>query len=293
MTIKPEHLAKHLVRHLVNGHPTDQLPVLDRGLRYGDGCFETMAVRGGQIPLWHRHYARLVKGCAKLNIRPDFDRETLERELATLIGETSRAVLRLTVTRGSSGKGYAYPVEQQTTRILSLLPAHNHPAEYREEGVAIRLCTTRLGRNRALAGIKHLNRLEQVMARAEWHDEFVEGLMFDHHDHVIEGTISNVFIVEGERVCTPILSECGVEGVMRAELLDRMKSLGIVASQEVIDRNRLMAANECFLTNAIIGIWPVKAIDSKPLSVGSITRRLMAELDASEKEIDEPAGLKE
>lgn len=285
MTVQP--------KHLVNGQPADQVPVFDRGLRYGDGCFETMAVRGGRIPLWHRHYARLVQGCAKLNIRPDFDRATLERELAMLIGETSRAVLRLTVTRGISGKGYAYPPEQQTTRILSLLPAHNHPAEYREEGVAIRLCSTRLGRNTALAGIKHLNRLEQVLARAEWHDEFVEGLMFDDQDHVIEGTISNVFIVEGERVFTPILGECGVEGVMRAELLDRLESLGIVAGQEVIDRDRLMAANECFLTNAVIGIWPVKTIDNKALPVGAITRRLMAELDKPDKGIDEPAGLKE
>jgi len=265
-------------KHLVNGRVADQVPVLDRGLRYGDGCFETMGVRDGHIPLWERHFRRLMLGCTRLNIRPDFNREQLEQELATLIGGIDRAIVRLTVTRGSTGKGYAYTDMQQPTRILSLLPDHNHPAKYREEGVAVRICKTRLGRNPALAGIKHLNRLEQVLARAEWDDEFAEGLMLDDRGRVIEGTISNVFIVEGKNIFTPLLGDCGVAGVMRAELLDRMKTIGIVAREEEIDRERLLAADECFLTNAVIGIWPVSAIDSRRFKVGSTTRSLMAEL---------------
>ncbi|MGW8247368.1 MAG: aminodeoxychorismate lyase [Acidiferrobacterales bacterium] len=265
-------------KHYVNGEPVDRVTVLDRGLRYGDGCFETMAVRGGGILLWNRHYQRLMQGCDRLHIEPDFDRVQLERELATLIGDTDQAIVRLTVTRGSAGKGYAYPERQQPTRILSLLPGHNHPPKYWQEGVSIRICNTRLGRNPALAGIKHLNRLEQVLARAEWNDEFAEGLMLDDQGQVIEGTITNVFIVEQKKVYTPLLDSCGVAGVMRAELLERMKHLGIVVREEAIDRDRLLAADECFLTNAVIGIWPVKAIENKPLEVGNVTRRLMKEL---------------
>jgi len=283
-------MTPSIQKHLVNGRMVDRVSVLDRGLRYGDGCFETMALREGQIRLWHRHYERLMKGCERLRIQPDFDRATLERELEMLIGGSQQAVVRLTVTRGCSGKGYAYEDKQEPTRILSLLPDPGHPSNYREEGVAVRLCKTTLGRNPALAGIKHLNRLEQVLARAEWNDEVVEGLLFDDQGNVIEGTISNVFIVEEETVYTPLLERCGVAGVMRAELIERMKQLGIDVREVEIDRDRLLGANECFLTNAVIGIWPVNNIDNKPFKVGKVTRQLIARLDANKEYINEPSG---
>ena len=269
-------------KNLVNGQLADQVSVLDRGLRYGDGCFETMAVQGGRVRLWHRHYERLMNGCERLGIQPDFDRAVLERELGTLIGGTDQAIVRLTVTRGCSGKGYAYPEQQYPTRILSILPYPGHPAIYREEGVTVRLCKTTLGRNPVLAGIKHLNRLEQVLARSEWNDEFAEGLLCDEQGHVIEGTITNVFIVEDGKVYTPNLDSCGVAGVMRAELLDRMKHLGIDAHEVEINRERLLAAHECFLTNAVVGIWPVNKIENKPFHVGEITRSLIAQIDADQ-----------
>lgn len=277
-------------KHLVNGQLADQVSVLDRGLRYGDGCFETMAVHEGRIRLWHRHYERLMNGCERLGIQPDFDRAILERELRTLVSGTEEAIVRLTVTRGSDGKGYASPVKQNPTRILSLLPAPERPPSYREEGVAVRLCKTTLGRNPALAGIKHLNRLEQVLARSEWKDEFAEGLLFDDQGHVIEGTISNVFIVEEEIVYTPKLESCGVAGVMRAELLERMKQLDINAYETEIDRDRLLAANECFLTNAVIGVWPVNKIETRSFEVGKMTRRLMAQLERDREIFYEHAG---
>ena len=277
-------------KSLVNGQPADQVSVLDRGLRYGDGCFETMALNGGRIRLWHRHYERLMYGCRRLGIQPDFDRAVLERELKMLIADTEQAIVRLTVTRGNSGKGYAYPEKQQPTRILSLLPGAEYPSKYREEGVAVRLCNTTLGRNPALAGIKHLNRLEQVLARSEWNDEFAEGLLFDDQGRVIEGTISNVFIVEDEKVCTPRLNSCGVAGVMRAELLERMKHLGIDAYEADIDRKRLLAANECFLSNAVIGIWPVNKIEKKSFQIGKVTRRLIVQLEKDQESLNEHTG---
>lgn len=265
-------------RHLINGEPTDVVSVMDRGLRYGDGCFETMAVRGGRIPLWDRHYRRLTQSCARLKIGLDFSREHIERELASLATDIDRAVMRLTITRGNGGAGYACSAQQAPTRIVSLLPERRQPAELITRGVAVRLCETRLGRNPALAGIKHLNRLEQVLARAEWGDEYAEGLLCNDLGHVIEGTITNVFIVNNDQVYTPQLNDCGVAGVMRAELIARMRDLGIDTNETVIDRQRLMTADECFLTNAIIGIWPVTDIDGNRFTVGNTTRRLVGEI---------------
>lgn len=266
------------IRHFVNGLPADSVSVLDRGLRYGDGCFETMAVYAGKIPLWNRHYNRLHNACVRLKIEPNFDRESLEKELANIISDTDRAIVRLTVTRGQDATGYQFDPHQTPTRIISLLPRKDTPRSYEKTGVEVCICNTRLSRNPALAGIKHLNRLEQVLARSEWSDEYAEGLLCDDVGNVIEGTITNLFIVENGALYTPELTECGVAGVMRAEVLACAQNIGIAAKEVAIDRARLLSSNECFLTNAVIGIWPIKQIDGKNFAVGSVTRTLQEEL---------------
>ena len=268
------------VKHLVNGRLTDQVSVLDRGFRYGDGCFETMLVRNGAIRLWNRHYARLSESCSRLGIYPDFGRSELEKELESLIDGAESAVLRLTVTRGVSEGGYGIDQTAVPTRVASLLPAKRHPDRYKETGIDVGICKTRLSRNPLLAGIKHLNRLEQVLARAEWRDELAEGLLCDDRGFVVEGTITNVFIVEGDTVATPLLDQCGVSGVMRSELMERMLALGIKCTETNIDRNRLMTADECFLSNAVIGIWPVKKIDNYELKPANISRILLREIES-------------
>jgi len=266
-------------KHLVNGQITDQVSVLDQGFRYGDGCFETMLVHNGAIRLWNRHYTRLRDSCSRLGINPDFNRVELEKELDTLIDGARRAVVRLTLTRGVSGGGYEFDQEIVPTRVTSLLPAIEHPGAYKENGVDVRICENRLSRNPRLAGIKHLNRLEQVLARAEWRDEFAEGLLCDDRGFVVEGTITNVFIVEGDSVATPLLDQCGVSGVMRSELMQQMEALGIRCVETHIDRDRLMGADECFLSNAVIGIWPVKKIDNYGLKPANISRILLREIE--------------
>jgi 4-amino-4-deoxychorismate lyase len=267
-------------RHLINGVPGDLIPVSDRGFRYGDGCFETMAVRNGGIRLWDRHYRRLSDACRRLGIRTGVNREQLERELAGLTAGVDRAVVRLTVTRGADEAGYRPEPGLVGNRVASLLPDRVYPTTHRTNGIKVHLCEARISRNPRLAGIKHLNRLEQVMARAEWGEEFVEGLLCDDRGQVIEGTITNVFIASQHRVSTPRLDECGVAGVMRAEVIDRLRALGISCREEPVSVEQLLAADECFLTNAVIGIWPVTGINDTRFAIGDVCSRLATDMAA-------------
>lgn len=265
---------------LVNGEPRDTVSVNDRGLQYGDGLFETIAVHAGRPLLLDRHLARLRRGAERLAIAlPSTD--LLTGEAANLCAEAQRAVLKIIVTRGCGGRGYACDAQAQPTRILKLSAWPERPAECARDGVAVRLCRTRLARNPRLAGIKHLNRLEQVLARAEWRDEYAEGLMSDDSGALIEGTMSNVFLVMDGVLATPALADCGVEGVMRAVVLDAAEALGIAARVGRVAMEDFGNAQEVFLTNSLIGIWPVRGLDRSAigqdgleLPVGPVTRRL-------------------
>ena len=247
---------------LVNGAPATQLEISDRGLQYGDGLFETIAVIKGIPQQLDRHLRRLQYGCQRLSI-PAPDDALLTTEIEQLLHQNGdlRSVLKLMVTRGSGGRGYRPPPAPEPTRILSLSPWPIYPPS--EQGIRARLCETRLGSNPALAGIKHLNRLEQVLARNEWSNpEIAEGVMMDGEGRLIEGTISNLFLVFDEEIHTPDLSLCGVNGVMRALLIDQQREAGKEVVIRPIHQNELKQADEVFCTNSLIGIWPVQQIDA-------------------------------
>ncbi|MEW5755921.1 MAG: aminodeoxychorismate lyase [Pseudomonadota bacterium] len=262
---------------IINGIPATQISAQDRGLHYGDGLFETLRVTDGQPEWWSRHMTRLTHGCARLAIPlPDLDR--LHHEALELTHDCARGVLKIILTRGSGGRGYRLPDTITPTRILSLHPYPTYPAAYWAEGVCVRLCDLRLARQPALAGIKHLNRLEQILARNEWQDETItEGLLRDAEDNFIEATMSNLFLVRDGVLTTPDLSGCGVRGIMRDLVLEQAEAHGIPTMITPVQSPHLMAADEVFLTNSIIGLWPVKQIISlKSYAVGPITRRLSA-----------------
>ncbi len=267
---------------LVNGEARDAVSVCDRGLQYGDGVFETIAVHDGCPLLWERHIARLLKGCERLAIAAAPAVSELSAEAERLCAGVERGVLKIILTRGTSASGYAPARAGAPTRILERRPWPPRPASYAAEGVAVCLCRTRLGRNPRLAGIKHLNRLEQVLARAEWEAEFAEGLMFDDQDNLIEGTASNVFVVVQGTLLTPDLSHSGVQGVMRETVLARASELGLAWRITRLGRDALAQADEVFLTNSLIGIWPVKRVESRRYSAGGpVTARLQAALRGS------------
>lgn len=258
---------------LINGIAADTIPVQDRGLLYGDGVFETMAVIDGQIPLWQHHMQRLMAGCLRLAI-PAPDENTLVNEAAQLYKSLPRAILKIIITRGTSERGYAFSIPGNPTRILQLSAWPTLSINHWQQGVQVRLCHTRLAQQPRLAGIKHLNRLEQVLARAEWTDPAIaEGIMCDNLGNVIAAVSHNLFLVKAGTLYTADLNSCGVAGVMRKIVLELAAGLGINAISTTVTLAMLRQAEEIFLSNSIHGLWPVRQIDHDIYPVGPMTRQ--------------------
>ncbi len=257
------------------------LPVADRGLQYGDGLFETLALRNGEPLLWARHIQRLEDGCRRLGL-PAPEAGLLRGEVAQIAGTDVRSVAKIILTRGAAGRGYRPDVSANATRIVQCLPWPTHPDDAAKVGVAVRWCATRLARQPRLAGMKHLNRLEQVLARAEWQDDYAEGLMCDMDGLVIEGTRTNLFVVCADgTVVTPDLSQSGVAGVMRAQVLESATAMGMRCVVRAVTADMVESARELFLTNSLIGIWPIRRIEAKHYVVGPISQTLQAALHAA------------
>ncbi len=247
---------------LVNGKLTGQINVLDRGLHYGDGLFETIAYKNKHLLLWDEHWRRLAKSAKILNIDLP-DKELIRQELDFVVKGQEDMVLKLLITRGVGGRGYKIPDKPNPNRIIISSDWPNHDSNLRQTGVIVRLCEMRLTRNPKLAGIKHLNRLENVIARSEWRDHSIfEGLMLDQDNYVIEGTMTNLFIIKDNEIFTSDLKYCGVEGVMREQLIKLASQLDISVKFINIKPSTLQDADEILLSNSIIGLWPVKQIQN-------------------------------
>lgn len=248
--------------------------MIDRGLHYGDGLFETIAIRRESALLYNLHLRRLEDGCHRLAI-PAPEREILDEEVCNLCQGISRGVLKIIVTRGSGGRGYRPSPHSRATRILLLYTWPNHPTDFSEYGITLRICRTPLGHNSFLAGMKHLNRLEQVLARSEWDDPMIpEGLMLDSQKQAIAGTMSNLFIVSGGALQTPDLSRCGVAGVMREFILEQISALGIKATVRSLALADVKRAEEIFVCNSLIGLWPVRCLEETRYPLGPLTQQL-------------------
>lgn len=267
---------------LLDGQVSDNPLLLDRGLAYGDGLFETIAVRDGELLCWDAHMARLRRGCRVLNF-PAPDGERLLDEARQVCAGQGAGVVKLLLTRGSGGRGYRPPSPVQVRRILSM---HERPAELdadADAAVATWVCRQRLGHNPALAGIKHLNRLEQVLASAEWPAPvYFEGLMLDLDGHLIEGIRSNLFVVKGGALRTPELSRCGIDGVVREAVLAAAPALGLEVQVAPLTLADVASADELFLCNSVIGVRSVARVDEGHRSItiagSAITRRLAESL---------------
>lgn len=265
----------------VNGEPADSIPADDRGLNYGDGVFRTLAIRAGRALMWPQHYSKLLSDCAALHITAPAEQD-LRLDIRQLSSKLPDCALRITVTRGSGGRGYVVPAAAVPRRIVSASPLPDYPGHLATKGVNVRYCRQRLASQPSLAGIKHLNRLENVLARAEWTDpDIAEGLLCDGNDQVIEGTRCNLFIVEADRLVTPDLSHCGVAGVTRDAIMQLCSRQGRSCRIEPISRDRLAAAQEVLLVNSIIGIWPVASLDDQQwhaFPVATLLRQGLSEL---------------
>lgn len=268
---------------LVNGAISDTVAAADRGLAYGDGVFRTLAIRGGRVQSWTRHYHKLARDCDAVSI-PCPAEAILRDELGRLASHEPDCASKIIVTRGAGQRGYAPPSDVQPTRIVMSSALPRHPPEFAQSGVKVRLCSLRLGLQPALAGVKHLNRLENVLARAEWNDpDTAEGLLFDGEGNVIGGTRSNLFIVERDALATPDLSRCGVAGVTRDRVMEAAASHRIACSVEHIGLGRVLQAQEVLLVNSLIGIWQVRALGDKAWAQGTLVASVRQWLD---EEID-------
>ncbi len=270
---------------LIDGKPVAvpgaSVPVLERGLHYGDGLFETIACTDGQPQLLERHLRRLSQGCERLGLDAG-DGATLMREVRELASSSSRAIIKLLLVRGAAlARGYALAGGERSRRIALRYAWPAEETAGQEEGLRVRLAKLRLGENPALAGIKHCNRLEQVLARREWTDpRIAEALMFSSSGALVSGTMSNVFLVRGSKLLTPLIDRCGVEGVMRGLVLEIAAAAGLAAQQCRLDAADLAAAEELFLTNALTGIRPVRELEGARRARGPVTRDLQARLAA-------------
>lgn len=263
---------------LINGLPASQIDVTDRALAYGHGLFETFLVLDGRPVFQTEHMQRLSRGCERLGIFvPDLQQQ-FESDLTRLCFPNGAAVLKLILSCGSGGRGYLTPSPVQPLRILMLTPMPSYP-DSPEQGVRVRWCTTRLAQQPLLSGIKHLNRLEQVLARNEWSDPAIrEGLVCDTQGWVIEGTMSNLCFISGTRFCTPLLDQAGIEGIVRNQLLLLAAELGLKVEQGRYTPEQVMAADELLLCNSLIGLWPVTRLGDRSYAQGPITRQLQAAL---------------
>jgi 4-amino-4-deoxychorismate lyase len=264
----------------IDGVPGDVLPADDRGLHYGDGVFETILVRAGRPRFLEAHLTRLSLGCARLTI-PFASMPALRAEIAAAAAAApALAVIKVIVTRGSAQRrGYA-PGNETPRRLVSVWPAPARDPAL-DAGVDLRVAEIRLAENPALAGIKHLNRLENVLAAAESARNGVfESLMQDTSGKLVCGAMSNVFIARAGRVATPLIQRCGVAGVMRGIVLRECAALGIPATEDRLALDDLLAADEAFITNARIGVVPVRRVGEHSFGMRNLASRLAAHIEA-------------
>ncbi|MFV2060254.1 MAG: aminodeoxychorismate lyase [Gammaproteobacteria bacterium] len=252
---------------------------LDRGLHYGDGLFETIAIKSGIAELLNEHISRLKESCLRLNIN-NVNFIKIRNDIEQQIQDIDKGIVKIIVTRGIGGRGYSTSEGMHARYLILHYPWPDYNNQYWKEGVAVKKCELIISNQPVLAGMKHLNRLENVMARMELNNsDFQEGLLCDSDSNVIEATSSNVFIVINNRVLTPKLDKSGVSGVMREQILKVSAQNEIQIDVKDVPYTLLLEADEIFLTNSVIGIWPVRKLNERIYTVFPITQKLMTLLN--------------
>lgn len=275
------------MRSLINGKFDTSLDSQDRGFQYGDGLFETLAIDDGEIKYWQLHWQRLSEGCERLFLPLPNEIELLAEIENVLLG-IGKEIVKIIISRGIATRGYAFD-EISPTRVVSAYDWPELSSDNEKKGVELFVCKTAIAKQPALAGIKHLNRLENILARHEWQDRTIaEGLMLDTDKNVIEGTMSNIFMVKNKQLHTPDLANCGVNGISRHRIMQKAKEKKIPLLIENLSIEEFKSADEVFICNSLIGIWPVKKIDDQNFNVdasntngqasNSITRLLQENL---------------
>lgn len=254
--------------YLINGSFDQAISVFDRGFSYGDGVFRTMKIRNGLPVSWPFHYQKLVADCAAIGIVcPSAEllmgdlQKLFEKEL---FSEDLTQVAKIIITRGEGERGYAPPVITVPTRVVIKSSLPQYAESNYDKGVQLHVCDIKLAAQPKLAGIKHLNRLENVLARMEWREEFIfDGLLLDQAGNVIECTMSNVFARFGSELLTPDLSLCGVSGITRQRILGLGGVLGLNVGVKSLTLAQILQADEIIICNSLFGAFQVTQINNK------------------------------
>lgn len=256
---------------LINGEEGPGICPDDRGFAYGDGLFETIAWREGRARFLDHHLSRLECGCRRLAI-PFPGREHVAGQLSALPAGCRSGTLKIILSRGSGPRGYAPPAGPSPTLAIGFDAASEHRGQAPWTAIT---SSVPASQNACLAGLKTLNRLDSVLARAECVARgATEGIMQDASGQIVGGTMSNLFLVSGGGLVTPSLAAAGVLGVMRGVVMELAARLGIPVSEARVGRDALFAAEELFATNSLIGLAAIRAVDGRPLSVGPVTLRI-------------------
>ncbi len=243
---------------LINGIASDYLTIDDRSIHYGDGLFETLLSEGRRLYYWLQHYRRLQRSCARLKINCPPE-EALLHDISRLLDENKSAAraVKIIVSRGAGKRGYRFSSETSANRLVLTSAIDTGYSSLLSGNLSsgnLYHCQQQVSINKNLAGLKHLNRLENVMARAEWRDDHIEGLMLNAHQHVIEGTMSNLFAVKDGNLFTPDLELSGVEGIMRELIIDIAENGNIKTSVTDLTLDDLTTMDELFICNSLMGI---------------------------------------
>jgi 4-amino-4-deoxychorismate lyase len=266
----------------LNGQPlVEGVSPYDRGLHYGDGLFETIVCVKGRARFLSLHLERLAQGCERLRIRLG-DVGPLRKEIQEAAAAAGEALIKVIVTRGEAvARGYGWSGAEVANRFVFRYPAPPENVAASRDGIRALIANLRYGENVQLAGMKHLNRLEQVLARSEVPvEDAAELLVFSSSGSLVSGTMSNVFLVRHGRLFTPKLDRCGVAGVMRRIILREAAAAGVAAQESTLTEADLASADELFVSNARIGIWPIRTLSGREIGVGPVTGKLQARLAA-------------
>jgi 4-amino-4-deoxychorismate lyase len=266
-------MAQVWVNHIENG----TISPFDRGVSYGDGVFASMRTASTDmaagILFVDSHLARLQQSCQRLGIEwhPSY---SLIEQLDQLARQYPQHCIKLLLTRGVGGRGYQAPLDVKVTEVVSVhaIPAHYY--DWQQSGISLASSAIPLARQPLLAGMKHLNRLEQVLIKSQplphTHQDW---LVFDCDGNVIESSIANIFIVNNNQVFTPALTHCGVSGVMREMLIDALLCDGIAVMATQLTLDDIKVAEHIFITNSLFGLIDVTAIDDFQFSRWTQTSR--------------------
>jgi len=263
-------------------HASAAIPAAwERAIAYGDGFFETVLVIDGSAALWTLHLARLAETAKRLNIHCDI--AAVERDFVACVKQHNNAVIKIIIARAGGHRGYRAQTATNSTLSIKAYPIPQFSQQRLTQGIRLHVCHQRLSHNPALAGIKHLNRLEQVVAANERNEQLAdEGLLLDETGSVIEGVSSNVFVLREKTLLTPSLHHCGVAGVMRAAVMQQLANqIHLAVEERRLTLNDCLAADGMFICNSVIGIVPVQTIGVSSVNMAKeITARFWQALSS-------------